>query len=158
MFWVSLSLCERQRVARCLVCSAWRMHSVETVVVGSLRHRCLRLVRCKRHADTHEFLLCLRTNHDDGPRYMLGMLSSVLEEVETAFDGYQFYKASQVTKSNSIARPRRLNSIQELASIYHTGAVCVCKEQGHRIWGCKQHLLVLASHSNTPGPIGQELP
>lgn len=32
-----------------------------------------------------------------GCRYMLGMLSSVLEEVETAFDGYQFYKASQVT-------------------------------------------------------------
>lgn len=31
-----------------------------------------------------------------GVRYMLGMLSSVLEEVEGAFDGYQFYKASQV--------------------------------------------------------------
>lgn len=29
-------------------------------------------------------------------RYMLGMLSSVLDEVENAFDGYQFYKASQV--------------------------------------------------------------
>lgn len=32
-------------------------------------------------------------------RYMLGVLSSVLEEVEAAFDGYQFYKASQVTRS-----------------------------------------------------------
>lgn len=40
------------------------------------------------------------TNTNSGraaTRYMLGMLSSVLQEVENAFDGYQFYKASQVT-------------------------------------------------------------
>lgn len=35
-------------------------------------------------------------------RYMLGLLSSVLEEVENSFEAFQFYKASQVIRKCDI--------------------------------------------------------
>eukprot|EP00903_Cladosiphon_okamuranus_P011908 g11184.t1 len=46
-------------------------------------------------------------------KYMLGMLSSVLDEVETAFDGYQFYKASQALQRFATA---------DLSNFYLDGA------------------------------------
>eukprot|EP00752_Nemacystus_decipiens_P006878 g6179.t1 len=46
-------------------------------------------------------------------KYMLGMLSSVLEEVETAFDDYQFYKANQALQRFATA---------DLSNFYLDGA------------------------------------
>lgn len=51
--------------------------------------------------DTIFVTFCCRVVFFFPIRYVLGMLSSVLEEVEAAFDTFQFYKASQVTKLNS---------------------------------------------------------
>lgn len=39
---------------------------------------------------------CATHEPPNGARYMLGILSSVLEEVENSFEAFQFYKASQV--------------------------------------------------------------
>ncbi|CAN0351301.1 unnamed protein product [Hapterophycus canaliculatus] len=44
---------------------------------------------------------------------MLGMLSSVLQEVENAFDNYQFYKASQALQRFATA---------DLSNFYLDGA------------------------------------
>lgn len=51
---------------------------------------------------------------------MLGMLSSVLEEVEAAFDGYQFYRASQVGDCGSIAVTRDASHTR--AGLYRTAS------------------------------------
>jgi len=60
-----------------------------------------------------------------GARYMLGTLSSVLEEVESAFDGYQFYKASQVSERERLCPPASTRGLST--------RLCVCRHSSELI-------------------------